>query len=106
MKDDLVRIEYKLDLIMHALKDQGVMITDLPHIRGIEEDVCPVCGGEITLEPDYKKERLQYCCGCELPRTIVPGISGLLDQEDKTDGDSRNSANEVLQQEAEGGSDS
>lgn len=77
MTDDLVRLEYKLDLILHALMDKGIMVSDVPGIEGIEKDDCPVCGSRISLVPHYKSETLQYRCGCRLPKTIVPGISEL-----------------------------
>jgi hypothetical protein len=90
MNDDLVRIEYKLDCIMQALADKGIMVSDLPSIAGIEQDDCPVCGVQIKVTPHFGSETVRYVCGCNVPNKVVPGISGLLiTDEDKTDGRSR-----------------
>ena len=78
MKDSLVRLEYKLDLIIRALMDKGMMIEDLPHISGITGDDCPVCGKQIAVVSDFESEAPIYKCGCKLPVTIVPGISTLV----------------------------
>lgn len=108
MTDDLVRIEYKLDLILQALMDKGVMVPDVPGIEGIEKDDCPVCGSQISLVPHYKSETLQYRCGCRLPKTIVPGISELtVHPEEKDHGRYRTTQDaDILQPAPEGGGDS
>lgn len=78
MKDSLVRLEFKLDLIIRALMDKGMMIEDLPHISGITGDACPVCAERISIVSDFESEAPIYKCGCKLPVTIVPGISTLV----------------------------
>lgn len=106
MNDSLVRIEYKLDLILYALMDKGIMLSEVPAIDGIEADACPVCGESISITPNYRTETLSYSCGCVLPKTIVPGISGLLPTQDVENGSSRTSDNpEVLQSEEDRRSD-
>lgn len=106
MSDALIRIEYKLDLILQALMDQGIMVPDLPRISGIEMDDCPVCGEQISVVPHYETESLRYVCGCELPKSIVPGISGILISKDTDDGSSRTPEDpEVLQSETDRRSD-
>lgn len=107
MNDDLVRLEFKLDLLLHALIDKGIMVPDLPRIEGIEGDSCPVCQSPIKVVPDYRQEAVRYCCGCITPNKVVTGISGLLTDEEKTDGSSRTSeSSEVYQPEKEGGGSS
>jgi hypothetical protein len=78
VKDALVRLEYKLDLIMRSLMDKGLMVEDLPRISGITGDDCPVCGETISIVSDFESETPVYKCACNLPVTIVPGISTLL----------------------------
>jgi hypothetical protein len=78
VKDSLVRLEYKLDLIIRALMDKGMMIEDLPRIGGITGDTCPVCAEQISIVSDFESEAPIYKCACRLPVTIVPGISTLL----------------------------
>ena len=102
MRDDLVRLEYKLDLIIHALQLSGIMAPELPSLYDIEQDACPVCGTNVSLQADYGTETLQYKCGCDLPVKVVPGIATLTvsntTDEEKPDGYSRTTENsEVLQ---------
>jgi len=108
MTDALVRLEYKLDLILHALMDKGLMVPDVPRIAGIEEDDCPVCGERISLVPHYKSETLQYRCGCRLPKTVVPGISELTahPEEKKNVNPRTTQDSDLLQPAPEGGGDS
>lgn len=107
MNDDLVRLEFKLDLIIQALMHQNLMSPDLPRIDGIEQDSCPVCQCPIKVVPDYHQEAVRYCCGCTTPNKVVSGISGLLTEEDKTNGRSWTSEDStVLQPEKDRGGDS
>jgi hypothetical protein len=80
VNDALVRLEYKIDCIMQALMDKGLMVADLPRISGITRDDCPVCGIQIALVADFETETPVYKCGCTLPISIVPGISNLIPQ--------------------------
>lgn len=108
MNDDLVRLEYKLDLLLQALMDKGIMVSDLPRIEGIEGDSCPVCQCPIKVVPDYTKETVRYCCGCITPNKVVSGISELLTPvEEKDHGSSRTTdSSEVLQPEKDRSSSS
>jgi hypothetical protein len=108
VNDDLVRLEYKLDLIIHALMDKGIMLDDLPRIEGIEEDTCPVCKNRIKVYPDYSREAVRYCCGCITPNKVVPGISELLiPNEEKSHGSARiEESDRILEPEKESGSGS
>ena len=83
MTDDLVRLEFKLDLIIQALQESGLMSHELPQIQGIE-------------------------LVCRLPKTIVPGISGLTElPEDNKDGNHWTTKDaDLLQPAPEGGGDS
>lgn len=36
MSSDLIRLEYKIDLIISALQEAGLMHKELPDLRGIE----------------------------------------------------------------------
>ena len=106
MNDDLVRLEYKLDLIIQALMSKGIMLDDLPRIEGIEEDTCPVCKCPIKVYPDYQREAVRYCCGCITPNKVVSGISGLLMNKEDTNGRTRTTeGSEILQPEEDRGSD-
>ena len=73
----LIRIEYKLDLIIRALQDKGLMLADLPGLSGIERDACPVCEQPNKLLMDLQAERITKACSCKLPKAIVAGISKL-----------------------------
>jgi hypothetical protein len=77
--EDFIRLEYKVDLIIQALQASKLMFTDLPDLRGIEGDLCPVCSGAIRLSLDVNTETVARSCGCSLPITTVKGISTLLE---------------------------
>ena len=81
-RDSLVRIEFKLDCIIRALQDKGLMLRDLPSIEGINSDSCPVCESAIKVVADFESETPIYRCGCRLPITIVPGIYALIPARD------------------------
>ena len=69
MKDeDIIRLEYKLDLIIRALQSNNLMLTDLPSMAGIEEDTCPVCNTNIKLVVNPAEGSLTRKCECELPK--------------------------------------
>lgn len=78
MSDSLVRMEYKLDLIIQALQDKGLMLAELPSLSGIAQDICPVCGSQISVVPDFLTETPQYKCGCSVPVPVVRGISTVM----------------------------
>jgi hypothetical protein len=102
MKEDIIRIEYKLDLIIRALQHQGLMLGSLPDLVGVGADTCPVCTKPVLIQPDFNAERFKYDCGCSLPQSIVTGISDLLTPtEEKTHGSSRTIQDSELLQPAE-----
>lgn len=74
----LLRIEYKLDLVIRALQETGNMLLDLPDLRGIEGDTCPLCRAPIRLSINLTTESIERTCGCALNKKVVPGISTLL----------------------------
>ena len=94
-KDSLVRIEFKLDCIMNALKKSGVMILDLPELRGIDRDICPVCTQQIRIVIDFETETPVYTCGCRLPAVIVPGISKIVPSRNTNEHAKRNQEDAV-----------
>jgi hypothetical protein len=73
-----LRIEHKLDLLLHALKANGLMLKDLPSLESYGSDICPVCERPINLTLDVMNETYNRSCGCKPPIRIVPGISGLM----------------------------
>lgn len=78
----LARIEYKLNIIMEALKSSGIMSQELPDLQGIEEDLCPVCNVNNKISIDFDSEQVCLTCGCNLPTTITKGISKLMEAPD------------------------
>ena len=85
MRDSLVRMEYKLDLIIQALMDYGIMVSDLPDLKGISSDRCPVCKSKIHVVPDFKSETPVYTCGCVSPARVVSGISAITPERNNND---------------------
>ena len=78
----LVRIEHKLNMIIEAMQTAGLMVNDLPSLKGIQEDNCPVCKDQNELLIDYDNERVCLACSCQLPITITKGISQLMEAPD------------------------
>jgi hypothetical protein len=74
----LLRIEYKLDQIISALQNEKLMMVELPDLKGVEEDVCPLCRQAIKIVNNFETETSVYTCGCQPPVAVVPGISTLL----------------------------
>jgi len=68
MKEDLIRLEFKIDLIIEALQVYGIMVPDLPDLRGIESDLCPVCTQKVRLLINAEAGELIRACGCKLPK--------------------------------------
>ena len=68
MSKDLIRIEHKIDLIIFALQQAGIMQNDLPSLIGIEEDICAVCKEYIRITVDPEKGKLNRLCACRLPK--------------------------------------
>lgn len=84
--ESLIRIEYKLDLIIRALQESNLMIkSPLPDLNGIEEDTCPVCTEPNKLKINVTTETIIKTCSCSLPISITPGISNLLLGENDND---------------------
>ena len=81
MGDDLLRIEFKLDLVLAALQQAGILLPTkhLPSMQGMGSagDACPACGQQIRLQANYTDETVQRACGCVSPIRVVPGISSL-----------------------------
>jgi hypothetical protein len=77
---DLIRLEYKIDLLIAALQEAGVMLKDLPSLQGMTEDVCPVCKVPVTLTISTEDESVQRSCGCSLPITAVKGLSTIIEE--------------------------
>jgi hypothetical protein len=82
-EETLIRIEYKLDLIIsHLQLGMGCSVPmlgpgDIPQLKGVEADGCPVCGQPIKINANYATESIERVCGCTPPVRIVPGISKL-----------------------------
>ena len=79
----ILRIEHKLDLVLHALKANDpilrALITDGDAtLSGYGADTCPVCEQPIHLGFNAAQEAFVRDCGCKLPFGVVPGISILL----------------------------
>lgn len=68
MKEELIRLEFKLDLIIEALQVYGIMVSDLPDLQGIESDLCPVCTQKVRLLINAEAGELIRACGCKLPK--------------------------------------
>jgi hypothetical protein len=104
----LIRLEFKLDLIIQALQSSGVILPTghIPPLEGITEDLCPVCGKPIRLSLDMVNEQVIRECGCKLPVSVVPGISKLLKPQGEPDDHSGRTAEEggVLDEEEAGSS--
>ena len=69
MNKDLIRLEYKLDLIIRALQSKDIMLTALPSMMGIESDECPVCNSPISLTISPTEGTITRNCACKLPKT-------------------------------------
>jgi hypothetical protein len=80
MSEELLRIEYKLDLIISALQEQGVMLPakHLPQMKDSAGDICPVCESPIRFTIDLKTESTKRTCRCAPALQAVAGISALL----------------------------
>ena len=90
MKDDLIRLEQKVDLIMFALQEAGLMQKRLPNLEGIENDTCALCGEYIKLTVDVDKGELLRSCGCKLPKKAFKLQLITPQPKDKTNADYRN----------------
>lgn len=86
MSDDLLRIEFKLDLVLAALQQAGILLPTqhLPPMLGMGApgDACPACGRQIQLQANYSNETVQRTCGCVSPVRVVPGIASLTKEPD------------------------
>lgn len=65
--EDLIRIEHKLDLVINALQEAGLMIKELPSLVGIQKDLCSLCNYKIKLLADPVNGEVIRKCGCKLP---------------------------------------
>lgn len=78
----MLRIEHKLDLILHAMKARDPVLTALLDDPGAlakyDHDTCPVCNAPITIVPDFEAEGYSRNCACSPPVPVVQGISALL----------------------------
>jgi len=78
----LLRIEQKLDLLLHhAAAQDPVLHALLQAGTGMvtyQGDLCPLCRQQITIHTDFRREEYVRRCGCAPPSTpVVPGISVL-----------------------------
>ena len=97
MSHSLLRIEFKLDLIIRAMQNSGLMLPELPSLVGIERDDCPVCSKKYTVSIDVKKEQLELSCSCKPPIQVVSGISDLLNKrEDQNNATSSRTQRELV----------
>jgi len=103
--EDLLRVEYKLDLIIEAMQDKGIMMPSsyLPPMSGVAGDKCPACGQQIVLKTDYATEEITRHCGCKLPTTIVSGISALIRTKEEDHAHRRTDEETVPAEPEEGG---
>ena len=93
MNSDIIRIEYKLDLIISALQDSGLMIKNLPSLEGIEKDICSVCTEPIRITVDPAEGILNRICGCKLPKQAYK-ITLLTSTEEKEQDNANSRINE------------
>lgn len=81
MSLSLLRIEFKLDLILHALKEQDPVLRELLRdgnaFARYGDDLCPVCNEPVSLTLDVKGEAIRRDCGCRPPFRVIEGISAL-----------------------------
>lgn len=82
MSLDLLRIECKLDLILHALKELDPVLRALigegDALARYGTDLCPLCEAPIALTLDVEHETIRRDCACRPPVPAVSGISKLL----------------------------
>ncbi len=79
----LLRIEHKLDLLLHAAKHSDPVLAALladkdAQLATYGQDTCPVCAEAIQIVFDPANEFFRRECGCRPPFRVVAGISGLL----------------------------
>lgn len=88
----LLRIEYKLDLLLHsALGRDGVLRDLLADARGDRdlvygaENLCPVCEEIVRVGVQVSADGEGYSrdCGCHPPVSVVQGVSQLLRSPEK-----------------------
>lgn len=103
---NLLRLEYKLDLVIRALQANGIVIPSaaIPPLEGIQKDTCPVCSNFIKVTADFESEKLVYTCACKPPISVVRGVSGISNpntEKEKENDSTRSEANpQVPQHEA------
>lgn len=73
----LLRIEHKLDLILHALQFQGMALSDLPQLKDYGTDICPVCKDPVRITINIHAETYERACGCRPPVRLVPGVADI-----------------------------
>ena len=76
MTKDQLRLEFKLDLIIAALKHSGLMIEELPQLVEINKDICPLCTKPVRISTDG--DEYNRHCGCDLPIRAV-GMSRVME---------------------------
>ena len=102
MNSPLLRLEYKIDLLIRAMQEQGLMIEALPSLSGVEKDKCPICATLYKVAIDIKSEQLQLNCGCTAPIQVVPGISSILNKKEESNASNSSQKDRVPpEQEAE-----
>lgn len=82
----LLRLEYKLDMILSALQSSELCLADLPTMREYESDLCPACRGLISITVDLQSESYIRSCNCKPGTALVSGISGVMATQPPTSG--------------------
>jgi hypothetical protein len=105
MSPDLIRIEYKLDLIIRALQHRELMLSSLPDLSGIQGDTCALCEQPVQIRINAQAEELDRLCGCKLPVQVVRGISTLATPIEVTNADHQQRESNEVSSDAPEGSD-
>lgn len=76
MTPDLLRLEYKLDLVLHALEAHGIYV---PHaamqFERMDKEICPLCRAEPRIAVAFPDGELLRVCECKPPKNALRGIS-------------------------------
>lgn len=85
----LLRIEHKLDLLLHSRKGSDAVLREMlesahGELMDSNGDLCPVCNHAISITIDPGGEAYSRTCGCRAPVPLVPGISALTRPREQT----------------------
>lgn len=75
--DALLRLEFKVDLLIAGLQHAGLLLPSLPQMfeMGTPGDLCPVCTIPIKLTIQIREGSVIRTCGCTPPLVAIPQIS-------------------------------